>query len=308
MIGHVLSTVGARGPVLLVASLTFGLLFPTVAGWGYGLLPLSAFLLTLGSLLTAGLSQAEAPLPPGLVALAFVWIGAALPAVGAMTLALTALDPALRAGVMLSLLAPPVGSAAAIAAMIGLQPRLALVVSLALTLLAPLSMPALAALFGLGLQLNVVALALRLFLIIGAAAALAGLLLRYRSRVTFLLPDQRAATGVAVSGLVIVGLATSLRIHTEWAEHAARFATMLAAATAVNFGLCGLSALVFSGVGLKAGGTLGLVSGNRNVTLAWAAAGFGLPQAAESYVAACVVPVLALPLILRGFLSLRRRF
>jgi hypothetical protein len=42
---------------------------------------------------------------------------------------------------------------------------------------------------------------------------------------------------------------------------------------------------------------VGLVSGNRNVTLVWAAASFGLPPLAEGYVAASVVPVLALPLV-----------
>lgn len=35
------------------------------------------------------------------------------------------------------------------------------------------------------------------------------------------------------------------------------------------------------------------------MTLAWAAAGFGLPPLAEGYVAACVIPVLALPLIIK---------
>jgi arsenite transporter len=78
-----------------------------------------------------------------------------------------------------------------------------------------------------------------------------------------------------------------------------RFEAMLGAAIAVSIGLCALSALAFSGFGLKLAGTIGLVSGNRNVTLAWAAASFGLPPLAEGYVAACVVPVLALPLAVK---------
>jgi ACR3 family arsenite transporter len=55
---------------------------------------------------------------------------------------------------------------------------------------------------------------------------------------------------------------------------------------------------------LQLAGTIGLVSGNRNVTLAWAAASFGLPPLAEGYVAACVIPVLALPLIVKLGLAL----
>jgi ACR3 family arsenite transporter len=36
----------------------------------------------------------------------------------------------------------------------------------------------------------------------------------------------------------------------------------------------------------------------------WAAASFGLPPLAEGYVAACVIPVLALPLIIKLCLRL----
>ena len=104
--------------------------------------------------------------------------------------------------------------------------------------------------------------------------------------------------------LIIVGLATSQGIQTQLSSNPARFGEMLAAAVATNFGLCGLAALLFSGLGLQLAGTIGLVSGNRNVTLAWAAASFGLPPLAEGYVAACVIPVLALPLIVKLGLAL----
>ena len=49
---------------------------------------------------------------------------------------------------------------------------------------------------------------------------------------------------------------------------------------------------------------MGLVSGNRNVTLAWAAGGFILPAPAQEYLAACVIPVLALPLVVNAALAL----
>jgi hypothetical protein len=188
--------------------------------------------------------------------------------------------------------------------MLGLQPRLALIVSLTLTLLAPLSIPASAALLGLGIAFNMGALAVRLFAIIGVAALVAFIVLRYRAKLTAVLPDQRAATGVAVIGLIIVGFATSRGIQTQMTSDPARFREMLAAAIVINFGLCALAALLFSRLGLALAGTIGLVSGNRNVTLAWAAASFGLPPLAEGYVAACVIPVLALPLIVRLCLAL----
>jgi len=299
ILGKLLSLLGGQGPILLVISLGAGVLIHPLAHLGYALLPLSAFLLTLGSFLTAGLSPSEVKIRVSLIAVVLAWVGVGLPLAAAALLSFVPLDPSLRAGVLLSLLAPPVGSAAAIAAMLGLQPRLALLVSIALTLLAPISIPCFATLLGLGVAFDMAALAIRLFAIIGVAALVAFLALRFRRTLTPILPDQRAATGVAVIGLIIVGLATSQGIQTQWHSNPLRFEEMLAAAIATNFGLCGLAALVFSGLGLQVAGTIGLVSGNRNVTLAWAAASFGLPPLAEGYVAACVIPVLALPLIVK---------
>ncbi len=299
MIGNFLSVCGRQGPVLLVVSLCGGLLVHPLAYLGYQLLPLSAFLLTLGSFLTAGMAPAEAGIRPSLVVIVLAWVGLVLPLAASAALWFSPIEVNLRAGVLLSLLAPPVGSAAAIAAMLGLQSRLALVVSIALTLVTPLSIPAFATVLGLGVAFNMEAIAFRLFSIIGAAAVVAYLCLRFRDRISAVLPDQRAATGIAVMGLIIVGLATSQGIQAQLNGNPTRFVEMLTAAIAINFGLFALGLLTFWKLGFRLAGTIGLVSGNRNVTLAWAAASVGLPPLTEGYVAACVIPVLALPLLIR---------
>jgi ACR3 family arsenite transporter len=304
LFGTLLVTIGAQGPVLLVVSLCAGVLSPGLAQAGYLLLPLSAFLLTLGSFLTAGFAVFEARIRVHLVAIVLVWLGLGIPAVAAGLLWIIPLDPSLRAGVLLSLMAPPIGSAAAIAAMVGLQPRLALVASIFLTLVTPLSIPLLASLLHLGIAIDIAALAARLFSIIGAAALVAVAALRFRQCLGALLPDQRAGTGVAVIGLVIVGLATSQGVRTHWIADPSNFVRMLAAAAAVNLASCAIGTALFSRLDLRAAATVGLVSGNRNVTLAWAATSFGLPSTTEGYVAACVIPVLALPLIIRLLLWL----
>jgi ACR3 family arsenite transporter len=298
-VGRILSTLGGQGPTLLVISLCAGLLIHPLARFGYDLLPFSAFLLTLGSFLTAGLAPSEARIRLPLMTLVLVWIGLALPLAAAFLLSFVPLDPALRAGVLLSLLAPPVGSAAAIAGMLGLRTRLALLVSIALTLLTPISIPCFATMLGLGIAFDMGALAIRLFSIIGAAGLVAFLALRFHRNLVPVLPDQRAATGIAVIGLIIVGLATSQGIRALWTSNPLLFDAMLAAAIVSNFGLCVLATLIFARLGLKTAGTVGLVTGNRNVTLVWAAASFGLPSLAEGYVAASVIPVLALPLIIK---------
>src|SRR3954465_15883838 len=110
-VGRILSTLGGQGPILLVISLCAGLVITPFAHFGYDLLPFSAFLLTLGSFLTAGLAPPEAEIRLPLIALVLAWVGIALPLAAAVLLSFFPLDPSLRAGVLLSLLAPPVGSA-----------------------------------------------------------------------------------------------------------------------------------------------------------------------------------------------------
>jgi ACR3 family arsenite transporter len=305
MIGVVLSWLGQRGPILLVVSLCCGLIAPALAELSREWLSLSAFLLTLGSFLTAGFAPSES-IRSRLIVMTLVWVGIALPFAAAVALRTVAIDPALRTGVLLSLLAPPVGSAAAIASMIGLQPRLALLASLTLTIASPVSMPLLAYVLDLDIGFNGLALASRLLLIVGGAAVLSLAAVKWRGQIGALLPDQQAAAGVAVIGLMIVGLAAAGRVHAHWAQNPMQLAKMLGVATAVNFGLCALSALVFLGLGVRLAATIGLISGNRNVTLAWAAASAALSQLGEAYVAACVIPVLTLPLILRAVLKGRR--
>ena len=173
IVGKILSTLGGQGPTLLVIALCAGLVVHPLGHFGYDLLPFSAFLLTLGSFLTAGLAPSEANIRLPLMALVLAWVGLALPLAAAILLSFLPLDPSLRAGVLLSLLAPPVGSAAAIAGMLGLRTRLALLVSIALTLLTPISIPCFATVLGLGIAFDMGALAIRLFSIIGAAALVA---------------------------------------------------------------------------------------------------------------------------------------
>src|SRR5882757_2210994 len=79
MIVKLLSVLGAQGPVLLVVSLCVGLISHPLAHFGYSILPVSAFLLTLGSFLTAGLAPAEVRIRPSLVVLVLAWVGLVLP-------------------------------------------------------------------------------------------------------------------------------------------------------------------------------------------------------------------------------------
>lgn len=85
------------------------------------------------------------------------------------------------------------------------------------------------------------------------------------------------------------------------------FALFVTAAVGVNLaaGLAGTA--LFWPWGSWDAMTVGLVSGNRNVTLAWAAAGGTLAPEGEAYIAACVILILSLPLLLKTAFALRAR-
>ncbi len=305
MVGRGLSRLGRHGPVLLVLSLAVGAASPTIAAAARELLLVSAFLLAVGSFLSAALAPPQAELGWRRLATALAWVGIGVPALVGGLVAVLRPGPGLEAGILLSVVAPPVGSAAALAAMFGLLPRLALVLSVALTLAAPLLLPALAAALGLGASIDMRSLALRLALVIGTAALIAHLARNHRRHVEAILPDQQAAAGVAVVGLAIVGLAMANGLRVHGTADPDGFGRLVAIAVAINLGAGLAGTMLFLAWGGKAAFTVGLVSGNRNVTMAWAAAGSSLPLATEAYVAACVLPVLTLPLAVKTVLAAR---
>ena len=256
--GAGLAHLGRHGPALLVRAVA-GAALPSLATAAYHLLPLSAFLLTLGSFLSAGLAPPERGWGWRRILLALTWVGLGVPLVVAGAAHGLPLDAPLRAGVILSVLAPPVGSAAAIAAILGLQPRLALLTSIGLTLAAPLSMPLLALVFGISVSIDMAALAMRLALIIGLACLIAQAARHWRRQVQPLLPDSQAAAGVAVLGLMVVGLAMTSGIRAHWASGEHAFMTFVAVAIAINLGVGLLGALLFRSWGAK--GTCSTPSG-----------------------------------------------
>jgi arsenite transporter len=304
--GYAFSALGRHGPILLVLSLVSGTIVPPLAAIAHSILPMSAFLLTLGSFLTAGLSPGEATVRLRLSMITVAWAGLGVPLLVFCGLMLAHVGTDTRSGVLLSVLAPPVGSAAAIATILGLQPRLALIVSITLTILSPLSMPLLAKMLGSDVTFDMYFVARRLAIIIGTAGTIAAIALRWRKQTFWILPNHGAAAGVAVIGLVIVGLATTDGIRASWHMDSHLFLEYAVAAVLVNVAITLLSAGLFIATGFKSACTIGLVSGNRNVTLAWAAAGGTLSMFTEAYIAACVIPILSLPLLVKGGFALVR--
>ena len=137
-LGRGLAHLGRHGPALLVLALVAGAALPSLATAAYHLLPLSAFLLTLGSFLSAGLAPPERGWGWRRILLALTWVGLGVPWSSPGLLTASLLMRHSGPASSCPAVCPPVGSAAAIAAILGLQPRLALLTSIGLTLAAPL--------------------------------------------------------------------------------------------------------------------------------------------------------------------------
>lgn len=104
--GYAFAALGRHGPILLVLSLISGTTVPPLATIAHSILPIAAFLLTLGSFLTAGLAPRENAVGLRLTAATVVWAGVGVPFLVACGLLLVHVGTDTRSGVLLSVLAP----------------------------------------------------------------------------------------------------------------------------------------------------------------------------------------------------------
>jgi predicted Na+-dependent transporter len=297
----ILAAAGQHGPALLCGGVLIGLAAPPLAALAKPLMGLAVFVFTLGAFLKVdgAAFRAEAADRGAVIStLAWAAFGVPLVAYGLVTV----LDPApdLAIGILLAALAPPVGSAAAIAAMLGLSAPLALLATVAATLAAPFYLPPLAAaLAGAELAIEPLALSARLAVIVGGAAVAAWALRRFAGG--WVTANPHAMTGISVIGLIAVAIGAMLGMGEHIAAAPAHAAALLVLAFVANAGLQVLGALLFGALDRRRALTVGLVSGNRNITLVWAAAApfLAAHPGVELFLAMSVFPIFMLPLVMR---------
>jgi predicted Na+-dependent transporter len=306
---NLLAFAGRNGPLMLFVGVLIGLVAPPLAEAARPLLGLAVFVFTLGAFLKVDLVSFRRSLEPrAWTACMLAWTTFGVPAVMLGLIRLFRPEASLAQGMMLCMLSPPVGSAAAIAAMLGLSPPLSLLATVAATILSPFYLPSLASWFaGYQLDIDPVAMTERLLLIVGGACASATLLRRYSAR--FVSENPYAMTGIAVLGLILVAIGAMRGMRSYFIAHPQEVASCLVLAFAVNIGFQILGAALFAPAGRLRALTIGLVSGNRNVTLVWAAAGASLMghQKVELYLAMSVFPIFMLPALTRWPVTLLLR-
>src|ERR1700722_13940705 len=187
---------GRNGPVILFVGVLIGVVTAALADAARPLLGLAVFVFTLGAFLKVDLASFRKELErPAWAACMLTWTTFGVPLAMLGLVRLVQPQAGLAQGMMLCMLAPPVGSAAAIAVMLGLSAPLSLLATVAATLVSPLYLPLLASWFaGYQLHIDPVAMTAPLLLIVGGACACATLLRRYSGR--FVVQNPHAMPGI----------------------------------------------------------------------------------------------------------------
>ena len=301
----VLNWAGRNGPLLLFAGVLVGLVAPSLAHAARPLFGFAVFVFTLGAFLKVDLVSFRVELQQrSWIAVVLLWTTFGVPLVMFVLVRLLQPETALAQAMMLCMLAPPVGSAAAIAAMLGLSAPLALLATVSAMLLSPLYLPLLATWLGsYQLQIDPLAMMQRLLVIVGGAGVCATLLHRHARN--FIAQNPHAMTGISVFGLILVAVGAMRGMQNYFLVNPREVLSYLMLAFVMNVGFQAMGAALFSFAGPVRALTIGLVSGNRSVTLAWAAAGSSLAgnQQVELYLAMSVFPIFMLPLLERRLIE-----
>ena len=300
-----LAFAGRNGPLLLFFGVLIGLVVPPLAAAAKPWMGASVFVFTLGSFLKVDGASLRAELRrPARAAGVLGWTLFGVPLLAWIFCQVLGFPPQMTLAIVLCMLGPPVGSAAAMAAMLDLNAALALVATVVVSLLAPVYMPPLAALLGGSIaHIDAAGMLLRILVVIGAAAAVAFVLRRCAG--AFVAQNPSAMTGVSVVGLLTVAIGAMDGMPHHVLGHGWLAAQLMALAFAVNAAFQAIGALLFRRLGAVDALTVGLVSGNRNVTLVWVAVApwlVDLPLVG-AYLAASVFPIFMLPLLTRPLIA-----
>ncbi|MBC9876599.1 hypothetical protein G8O24_04445 [Bradyrhizobium sp. INPA01-394B] len=289
-----------RGPTLLALGVLLGLAFPALADLARPLMPMTIFLIVLGTLLRIDSQAVIAALRrPSLSLLLPAIVMVACPVlVGAAGYGLN-LAPEITLAIVLAVSAPPSSGTAAVARMLGLDGAVPLVVTVLSMVLAPITVPLLASWFG-GLEISSLELALRLALLIGSAEGVA--LLARRQAASMLAAHGEVVDGIIVMALLVFAVATMAGIRAQIAADVQAALLCLGLAFACNLGLQATGVLLLPGnLGQRL--TVGLILGNRNVGLVWSALGTAASPRIALYFAAAQFPIYLLPRLIETLIG-----
>ena len=295
-----LSWAARQGSVLLAIGIFGGVAVPPLAAAFKWFITPTVLLMTTLVLLRVDFPRTAAHLRrPARVGGIVLFHLLACPVLTWLLIAPLQLDPGIAAGTVLFATGCAATSSAAFARLVGLDPDLSLLATLIMLVLIPVTAPPIALwLLGIDLSLTPVAFMGRLLVVVGLPM-LASLALR-----RLIGPARLERHGDAVDGALVMlvvfygfavmdGLAARLAADPAWVMRA------LVAAFAVNYGLNGLTALVFHRLGIIPAATAGLMSGNRNMALYLAVLPASTDPRVLLFFGLCQFPLFLSPFLLR---------
>lgn len=305
----VLRFLGRHARWALPAGVFVGIALPDLAAL---LRPLLAYLV-IGTLTTALLRLdwtrfAEAARRPALPAWIALWQLVASPLVVWFVAGLAGLAPELRLVLVLQAAAPPIGSAAVFALILGLDGVLAVVATMATTLFLPLTLTPLVGLLlpQTGLQVDLAAFFVRVTLVVVAPFVLAFVLRRAVGTARLARNDELLA-GLNVVLLVVFAIlvmdGVTARLLADPRFIGVLFVTACASTALLHFAGFAL----FRRAGAAAAYGAALLSGNRNMGLMLAITAGTAGPAFSLYVGVTQIPMYFAPLALTPFVRRSRR-
>jgi BASS family bile acid:Na+ symporter len=284
----------------LPAGVFVGILFPRLAELLRPLLTAAVIGTLTGALLRLDWRRfADLGRRPGLPAALALWQLLLSPLLVWFGSAAIGLPPDLRLVLLLQAAAPPIGSAAVFALILGLDGVLAALSTVASTLMLPLTLTPLVALLlpATGVQVDLLPFFLRVTLLVVVPFVLAGAL-RYLIGLERLQRADAILGGSNVLLLVVFAIAVMDGVTARLLEEPARVATLLAAACVAGL-LLHLSAyLLFRRSGSTVAYTSAILSGNRNVGLMLVITAGTAGEVFSLYVGVAQIPMYFAPLLL----------
>jgi hypothetical protein len=304
-----LAWLGRQGTRAVAASLFLALAFPPLAAWCKPIVPEAIFaLLVLAFLRVAPRELRGHFAEPALVLAATVWMMLIVPAGLGIAFVLAGVPdrlPQLYVGLMLQSMAPPIMSAPAFAALMGLESALSLATLIAGFAITPLSASVFAQLFfGSATRVSPLGLGLRLSLIL-AGSALSAALIRQIAGAAWVERQRDSIDGLNVVMLFIFAVAVMDGVGIGLLTRPWVIVGLTTLAFVLALGLTTLTTIVFARVGWGRSLALGLACGHRNLGLMLAATGGTIPDLSWLYFGLAQFPIYLVPHLLQ---PVARRF
>lgn len=298
-----LAWLGRHGTRAVAISVFLGLAVPPLAELFKPVVPEAIFGLLVLAFLRVDPRELRGHLTyPALVAAATAWIMLIMPAaVGGGLLLLDLKDrmPDLLEGLVLQGVAPPIMSAPAFAALMGLEAALSLATLVACMALTPLTASLYAKLLiGSGSTIEPVALGVKLLLILGGSA-LAAAALRRIAGARWVERQRPRIDGMSVILLFIFAVAVMDGVAARFFADPAFILTLVAVAFGLALAQTALTTLAFSRAGWGRAFALGLACGHRNMGLMLAATGGFVPDPTWLYFGLAQFPIYLVPQLLK---------